>query len=174
VESVNVSTVVYLPPEEVYEFLLDFPRYARYSEYLQEVTADGDGGPGTRYDLTFGWWKLTYTAHSEVTGVDPPERIDWRLVEDIDAEGYWEIEPEPDTAPPDAETACRVRLVVAFDPDSADAGVVELPAFVSLDWLIDKVRPKIRAEAKQVVERIVADLEGERREVELTVHENGV
>jgi uncharacterized membrane protein len=174
VESVNVSTVVYLPPEEVYEFLLDFPRYARYSEYLQEVTADGDGGPGTRYDLTFGWWKLTYTAHSEVTAVEPPERIDWHLVEDIDAEGYWEIAPEPESAPPEAETASRVRLAVAFDPDSADSGLVDLPAFVSVDWLVEKVKPKIRAEAEQVVERIVADLEGERRQVELTVHENGL
>ncbi len=30
---------------------------------------DGDGASGTRYALHFSWWKLTYTAHSEVTDV---------------------------------------------------------------------------------------------------------
>ena len=56
VDELVVSTEVYAAPEEVYEFLLDFPRYGRYSEYLREVrTLAGDGGPGTRYELVFAW-----------------------------------------------------------------------------------------------------------------------
>jgi len=171
VQRVEVSTVVYLPPEEIYDFLVDFPRYAKYSKYLESVERDGDGTPGTEYDLTFAWWKLSYTARSEVTDLDPPTRIDWRLVKDIDASGCWLVEPEPESAPETEETASRVRIRIEFSPQSADKGAVNLPRFVSLDWVISKVQPKIKAEAERVVERIVADLEGTRRDVTLDVHE---
>jgi len=171
VDRVEVSTVVYLPPEEIYEFLVEFPRYAKYSEYLREIRRHGDGSPGTRYDITFAWWKVTYTARSEVTDVDPPTRIDWQLVKDIDAQGYWAIEPAPEAKPDDEDHASRVWLVIEFAPESADAGVLDLPRFVSLDWLIGKVRAKVREEAEVIVERIVRDLEGQRREVELEFHE---
>jgi len=171
VDRVEVSTDVYLPPEEIYEFLVDFPGYADYSKYLKEVRRDGTGEEGTRYDLQFAWWKLNYTARSEVTDTDPPEQIDWRIVKDIDAGGYWQVEHRPEAAPPDRETASRVRFVVEFDPDSANAGALDLPALVSIGWVIDKIRPKVLEEAERVVERIVADLEGERRDVELRVHE---
>jgi uncharacterized membrane protein len=171
VDRVEVSTVVYLPPEEVHEFLLDFPGYAEYSKYLREVRQQGDGSPGTRYDLEFAWWKLTYTAHSEVTDIDPPTLIDWELVEDLDATGQWVIEPDPDLAPDDRDTACQVRFVAEYDPDSADSGVLDLPRLVSFDWVLEKITPLVLEEAKRVVGRIVADLEGEPREVELTIHE---
>lgn len=169
VDRIEVSTVVYLPPEEIYEFLEDFPGYANYAKYLEEVRSDGDGGAGTRYFLTFAWWKLSYTAHSKVTGTDPPNRIDWKLTKDIDAEGHWAVEPIPEERPDSQEHACRVRLTVEFHPDSADSGVLDLPRFVSMDWVIEKAKPKIRAEAERVVERIVADLEGRQREVDLEI-----
>jgi len=171
VQRLRVSTLVYLPPEEVYDFLIDFPRYAKYSEYLEEVRRDGDDSPGTEYDLQFAWWKLTYTARSTVTGVDRPERIDWKLIKDIDASGYWEVIPEPESAPEDEDDASRVQFVVEYAPDSAESDAIDLPAFASIDWLIEKVTPKIQAEAKQVVRRVVRDLEGQRREVTLEVHE---
>jgi len=171
VDTVEVSTVVYLPPSDIYEFLLDFPRYADYSQHLKEVRrTDGDGSPGTRYDITFAWWKLTYTAVSRVTDVDPPNRIDWRLVRDIDARGSWQIAPEPESSPGPDIPASRVRLYIEFSPESADARRINLPAFVSLDWVIDRVKPKVKAEAERIVERIVADLEGQRREVDLDIH----
>jgi len=173
VDRIHVSTVVRLPPAEVYEFLEDFPRYARYSEYLTDVTADGDGSPGTRYHLRFAWWKLTYTAHTEVTDADPPRRLDWRVTEDVDAEGRWRVEPldaDP-SIPSDDGPACRVHLDVTFDADSVGTGIVDLPRFVSLDWVVDRVKPVLVEEAERVVERIVADVEGERREVELVLHE---
>ena len=168
-----VRTTVYADPEEVYEFLLDFPRYARYTEYLRDVrTAAGDGGPGTRYALTFAWWKLTYTVESEVTEVDPPGRIEWRIVKNLDARGRWRIEELddlPDDAPADATVASRVSMEVAYDPGSANESRVSLPRFVNLGWVADKIRPAITSEAENVVERVVADLEGEPRSVDLTV-----
>lgn len=171
-DRIHVSTVICLPAEEVYDFLLDFPRYGRYSEYLTDVTADGDGSPGTCYRLRFAWWKLSYTAHTEVTDVDPPERIHWRVTRDVDASGRWRIEPLDD-APPElpADRACRVHFEVEFDPDSVGSGIVDLPRFVSLDWVVDRVKPVLVEEAERVVERIVEDVEGQPRDVDLVVHE---
>lgn len=169
VDTVELSTLVHLPRDEVYEFLVDFPRYANYSEHLEEVRRYGDGSPGTEYDLEFAWWKLNYTARSQVVAADQPERIDWELVKDIDAAGEWVVEEAAGEAPPDAETASRVYLRIRFDVDSARGGL-GLPRFVSFDWVVDKVKPKIRGEAEEIVERIVADLEGERRPVDLQIH----
>ncbi|MDB9302141.1 SRPBCC family protein [Halorubrum ezzemoulense] len=171
-----VSTEVYADPEDVYAFLLDFPQYANYSEYLREVeTVTGDGGPGTRYALTFAWWKISYTARSEVTGVEPPERIDWEITKDIDAGGCWRVTPtstdgggaaaeETDDAP------CEVALEVEFDPGSASPDALNLPRLVSFDWVLKKAIPLIRSEAERVVERAVRDLEGSRRDVDLDVY----
>jgi len=174
VDRIHVSTVVCLPAEEVFDFLVDFPRYAKYSEYLTDVRADGDGSPGTRYRLRFAWWKLSYTAHTEVTEADPPTRLDWRVIEDLDARGRWRVDPldtVPAAVPAASGPACRVHLEVEFDPHSVGGGILDLPRFVSFDWVVEKVKPILVEEAEQVVERIVADVEGRRREVDLVVHE---
>lgn len=163
-DSVEVTTEVYLPPEEVFDFLLEFDRYAEYSEYLSDVRTYGDGSPGTEYELVFSWWKLSYTARSEVTDVDRPNRIDWRLVKDLDAVGNWTVEQVDDDSP-----TTRVTLTVRYRPESADEGSVDLPRFVSLDWVVEKVKPRVQAEAERVVRRVVADLEGEPRDVGLQI-----
>ncbi|WP_297889049.1 type II toxin-antitoxin system RatA family toxin [uncultured Halorubrum sp.] len=168
-----VSTEVYADPEDVYDFLLDFPQYANYSEYLREVrTVTGDGGPGTRYALTFAWWKISYTAHSRVTGVEPPELIDWEITKDIDAGGRWRVTPAAtdggDEA--DGDAPCEVALEVEFDPGSASPDALDLPRLVSFDWVLKKAIPLIRGEAERVVERAVRDLEGSRRDVDLDVY----
>ncbi|WP_423997099.1 SRPBCC family protein [Halorubrum trapanicum] len=180
-----VSTEVYADPEEVYAFLLDFPQYANYSEYLREVrTVTGDGGPGTKYALTFAWWKISYTARSEVTGVDPPKRIDWEITKDIDAGGCWRVTaPERDDSDengadetadgdPDAtgDAPCEVALEVEFDPSSASPDALDLPRLVSFDWVLKKAIPLIKGEAERVVERAVQDLEGSTRDVDLDVY----
>jgi uncharacterized protein YndB with AHSA1/START domain len=173
VDEIAVSTVVYLPPEEIYEFLVDFPRYADYSKHLREVRKSGDGSPGTRYRLRFSWWKLTYTAESRVTDVTPPHRIDWNITKDIHAVGRWrieELEELPHDAPDDAETACRVFFEVEYDPSTVSAGDIDLPRFVSLRWVIAKLEPVLQTEAERIVERIVADLEGRPRHVDITIH----
>lgn len=162
--------MVYVPPEEIYDLLVDFPRYADYSKHITEVRREGDGSPGTEYDIAFSWWKLSYTARSKVTDVDPPERIDWELIKDINARGYWRIEHIPEEAPDGKPDACRIRLRIEFNPESANENAINLPTFVGLDWVIDQVKPKIKTEAERIVRRVVADLEGEKREVELTIH----
>ena len=171
-DEIVVTTVVYVPPEEVYDFLLDFSTYTDYSKHLKEVRKRGDGGPGTQYDFKLAWWKLTYTARSEVTELAPPERIDWKIVKDIHAHGCWRIEELDDLpadAPEDAETACRVWFELAFDAQTANSDALNLPRFISFDRVLDKVKPVIVKEAEHIVERIVADLEGRRRRVELTI-----
>jgi len=169
VDSVDISTVVYLPPQEIYDFLMDFPGYAQYSKYLKTVEQDGDGSPGTRYSLTFAWWKINYTARSEVVRVDPPEQIDWKIIKDLDATGHWRIRTLEEI-PEDEDHASEVRLTVDFDPQSASADALDLPSLVSMGWVIEKVTPLIQEEAERVIERIVADLEGSRRDVELKIH----
>lgn len=172
VDELVVSTEVYADPQDVYVFLLDFPQYANYSEYLREVrTIRGDGGPGTRYALTFAWWKVTYTAHSQVTDVEPPKRIDWRLTKDIDAGGCWRITADsPGDEEDGAKPRCEVALEVAFDPGSASSDVIDLPRLVSFDWVLKKAIPLIRKEAERVVERAVRDLEDSTRNVDLDVY----
>jgi uncharacterized membrane protein len=173
VDTIVVSTVVYEEPEEIYDVLIDFPRYAKYSEHLTEVRRlDGNGAVGTQYALDFAWWKLTYTAHSEVVDVDPPTQIDWRVIKDIDANGHWQVEPRnsvPAAAPDDVTTACDVSLRIDFDPNSADGSALSLPRLVSIGWVVKKVIPLIRNEAERVVQRAVTDVEGRRRDVEFTV-----
>ena len=162
-EELEVGTDVHLPPEEVFAFLLDFPRYANYSKHLDSVDAFGDGGVGTDYALTFTWWKVSYTVRSRVTAIDRPERIEFELVRGLSANGEWIVEPIEDG------TASRVRFVARYDPSTVASDAVSLPSFVSVNWVVDRVMPFLKEEAERVVERVVADLEGERRPVELTV-----
>lgn len=167
-DTIEVSTVVYRPKVDVYEFLVDFPGYAVLSEHLRDVRQDGDGSAGTNYRLHFAWWRLSYTAHSVVTDLDPPERIDWELTKGLDAHGSWVLESED--PPEDRDAATRIRFVVHYDPHSAGKGTIDLPRFVSLNWVIEKAKPIIRKEAERIVEQLVAELEGKSRAVELDIH----
>lgn len=168
-QGLDVSTVVHCPPEPVYEFLVDFPRYGDYSAYLEEITREGDGGPGTAYDITVSWWQLRHTVRSEVTAVEPPERIEWRVTDLVDARGAWDLTPVPDRAPPGAECATAVTLSVRYDPDSVGTESLDLPGFLPLEAVVDRVGPAVAAEAEATVERVVADLEGAPRDVALEV-----
>jgi SH3-like domain-containing protein len=171
-DRVTVSTVVYTDPQSVYDFLVDFERYGDYTDYVKRVMASGDGGPGTRYAIEFGWWKLTYTARSRVVDLDPPREIEWRITKDIDANGRWLAEsvPLPADAPEWAEVATKVTVDVEYDPGSVGPSALDLPRLVSLDWVLDKVKPRIAEAATQVLRRIVTDLEGQPRDPDLTVH----
>jgi hypothetical protein len=121
--------------------------------------------------MTFSWWKLSYTTRSAVTAVEPPERIEWKLLDDLDAQGHWRVESVPEAAPGDEKTASRVYFAAEYDPSSASTGAIDMPSLASLDWVISMVTPKIKAEAEQVVRRVVHDLEGEKRPVTLDMHE---
>ncbi len=60
-----------------------------------------------------------------------------------------------------------------YDPYSADKNAISLPRFVSLDWVVTKVQPRLLSEAETVVQRLVTDIEDRTtpRDVELTIHE---
>jgi hypothetical protein len=45
-DEVRTSTVVYTDQSAVYDFLVDFPGYEEYSDYVTEIEAEGDGGSG--------------------------------------------------------------------------------------------------------------------------------
>lgn len=166
-DAVELTTLVYAPRDEVFEFLRNFPGYARYSKYLESVRGFGDGDEGTEYELRFAWWKLSYTARSRVTTIDPPERIHWELIKDIDARGYWLVE---DAEPPENEpVASQVTFRAEFAPESANTDAISLPSLVSWSWVIEKAKPKIQSEAERVVRRAVADIEGQRRDIDLEI-----
>ncbi|QRV16162.1 SRPBCC family protein [Haloterrigena salifodinae] len=170
-DRILLSTLAYRPPEAVFPYVRSFTDYPRYTEHLKEVRVHGDGGIGSIYDLKLAWWKLSYTASSEVVAIDAPSSLEWRLVNDLDARGEWRVEPEPESAPDGEETASRIYFEAVYDPHSADENTLSLPRFVSLDWVVKKVEPKLLGEAREVVKRLVADIEGRPRDVELMVHE---
>lgn len=182
----EASTVVRVPPATAFEFLLDFPGYADYSPYLESVVPRGDGSVGTVYELTVAWKMLSLSVASEVTEVRPHSRVEWRLVDRVDARGEWLVEPVADADPatdaaaeavdgPDAadETeeadASRVTLRMQYRPDSVEDAGIGLPGLIGVDRLVDKLEGIAQAEAERTVERIVADLEGERRPVDVRV-----
>ena len=171
VNGVDVSTVVYLPPEPIYEFLADFPRYGAYSDHLERVERVGEGPEGPRYAITASWWVLSHTVRSEVTAMAPPVRIEWRLLDALAAHGAWDLQHAPAAAPSGPDTATRVTLEIRYDPASVSGEAVNLPAFVSLDGIVDRVAPVVQREAEAAVERVVADLEGAPRAVSLEVSE---
>lgn len=162
-EELEVGTDVHLPPGEVFSFLLDFPRYANYSEHLDSVESFGDGNVGTDYALTFKWWKVSYTVRSRVTEIGEPERIAFEIVRGLTADGEWLVEPI------DSGEHSHVRFLARYDSSTVASDRISLPSFVSVGWVIDRVMPFITEEAERVVERVVADLEGERRQVDLEV-----
>ncbi|SER66995.1 SRPBCC family protein [Natrinema salaciae] len=170
-DRILLSTLAYRSPEEVFPYVRSFTDYPRYTDHLKAVHVNGNGGIGSVYDLELAWWKLSYTARSRVTDITPPESLAWQLVNDLDARGEWRVQPEPESAPPDEETASRIYFEARYDPHSADENAISLPRFVSLDWVVSKVEPKLLGEARTVVERLVSDIEGRPRDVELTVHE---
>jgi hypothetical protein len=174
VQRLEVATDVFAEPEPVYDLLRSFTGYANYSEHLDDVVRHGDGGPGTEYDIALSWWRLSHTVRSEVTGVDPPNVVDWRLVSALDAHGSWLIDPATDTLsdaepPADGGPVTRVRFVVEYDPGSVDADVLGLSRLVPMDTVIEKAKPKLREEVTAIVERVVEDLEGKPRPVDLEV-----
>lgn len=75
----------------------------------------------------------------------------------------------PDEAGSPEGPVTRVRFVVEYDPDSVAGGAVSLPALVPLSWVVDKVAPLVEREAAGVVQRVVRDLEGSDRAVDLAV-----
>lgn len=169
-ETVEASTLVYLSPEEIYENLADLRQFEDYSKYVTDISREGDDQL-SEYEITVSLWKIGYTARMEITDVEPPSRIDWKLVKSIDAHGYFEIEHVPEEAPEGKPDACRVTCHGEFDPDTVTAEALDLPKLIPVSKIIDKFGSKVEPAARIIIGRIISDMEGEERSVELTVHE---
>jgi len=159
----DVSTTVDVPPAEAYEFVLDFEGHSDYSEHVDDVVRRGDGGVGTRFDVELSWWKLSYTFPTEVTDLEAPNRIDWRTPNGLHARGAWLFEPGDGGADRETEVTLRARY------DRSRSRLPPTPPLVSFDDVLDRLKPIVRREARRVFEHAVADLEGERRRVDLDV-----
>lgn len=164
----DLRTTIHAPRADVFDFLRDVEGYGAYTEHVREVVRRGDGGPGTEYDVVLSWWILSYALRVRLTGLDPPGRIDWRVVEDVDAHGAWHLEPTT-VDDPTVDHATRVTLSVRYDPRTADEDALSLPRFVPLSAVFERLRPVVEREAKRILDRVVADLEGEPRRATLDV-----
>ncbi|WP_255151320.1 SRPBCC family protein [Halorarius halobius] len=171
-DAIEASTVVYVPRREVFEFIQGYSGATEYADHVERVRQFGDGGPGTDYRITVSWWRFDYTAVTRVTDVDPPTRIDWRSTKRPEATGSWHIESvDPPADPPpdvDPETATELRLRIEFDPESVLGARLSGP--LPVEAVLDRVKPVVVSESEAAVAALVADLEGRRREVDLTVH----
>lgn len=160
VKVVEVSRTVTRSPSPVFEYLLDFKRYAGYSTYLTDVSKVSGGGDGTtQYEVTAAWRGIGGTVTTELTGVTPPERIEWRLADSRAAGGAWTVE-NTETAHATAP-ASLMTLEIRFDPGALGGTAISLPGFLPVDRLLGRLGPTVEAEAANVVERIVADLEND-------------
>lgn len=165
---IELATTIHAPRPEVFALVSDVGGWGAYSDHVTDVTRHGDGGPGTEYGVTLSWWRLAYTVRFRVTDLDPPARIGWRVVEDIDARGTCRLEPT-DADDPEVAHATRVTLTARYDPDSADDDALSLPPFVPVSSVVERARPFVEREAERVLSRVVADLEGEPRRATLTL-----
>lgn len=166
-DELRVETSLHAPPTAVYALLRHVEGYGRYVEHVDGVTRHGDGGAGTSYEITLSWWRLSYTAWVLVTDLDPPGRIAWRVTDGLDAEGAWTLEPAT-VDDPDVDQATNVALTARYDPDSG-GDAVSLPPLVPWSAVLDRLRPVVEREARHVLERVVADLEGEPRAASLSI-----
>lgn len=150
---IEVSRSVDRSPVAVFGTVRDFSGYPAYSEYLTGVTVDGDGDSGTEYVLDIRVFGLSFDVRTRLDELDPPRRIGWSVLEDIDAAGQWIVRPA------EGGNGSELELVVEYDPESVDSSVVSLPFGMSFDWLASKAESLAEREAETVLDRLVADLE---------------
>lgn len=168
-DAIEASTELYVPQRTVYEFVQGYEGAGEYSPHLERVEQHGDGGPGTRYDITLSWWRLSWTSRSRVTAAEPYERLEWRTTEDVRAKGSWTMdELGPGELPEGREVGTRLGLRIEFDPTSIRGHRVT--RVLPLGRLLERIRPVVVAECRSILSGVAADLEGEPREVDYRVH----
>lgn len=148
---IEVARSVDGPPETVFEHVRAFESYPAYSAYLENVRPIQSERELPTYGLQFAWWRLSFETRTRVVALEPPARIDWEVLTDLDAQGYWGI---TETGP-----SSRLTLHVEYAPETLASDAVSLPFGVSLAWVREKATSLIEAEAKRVLDRIVRDIE---------------
>ena len=170
--AIEVEADVAVEPEVAYEYLLDFTNYAEFCRYVSEVVVEANhadternapAGPGSRYRIRFGWWRLSVTLRAEISRVDRPRTIEWRILSDVDAHGRWEVEP---IEPGDRS---HLRFFATYDSVALSRSNLDLPRFVPMATVIERLMPLMKEAGRDVFEQIVWDLEGSKRSVEVSV-----
>ncbi|MFW5921889.1 MAG: type II toxin-antitoxin system RatA family toxin [Halodesulfurarchaeum sp.] len=140
-------------PEAVFGAVRDFSGYTDYSDYLRAVTVDGDGDRGTEYVLDIRVLGLTVDVRTRLDELDPPRRIEWSVLGDVEAAGQWNVRPI------EGGNGSTLELIVEYDPESVDSSVVSLPFGLSVARLTSKAESLAEREAETVLDRLVADVE---------------
>ena len=122
-----------------------------------------------------GEWRLEPLGEGR-SGSDDTRPVDGDSLPDNDAptdgDRHSSDDPRPDdTLPAGVETGTRLWFTVEYDPRTANRRILDLPRFLSVDRVIDRIKPRLYDEAEGVVRRLVATVEGTERPVELIVHE---
>lgn len=173
-KTIEVTAEAAVEPVAAYEYLLDFTNYADFCRYVDRVTVetdenvfDGDqqqAGPGTKYRIRLGWWRLSVNLRAEISQVDRPEAIKWQVLSDVDAHGRWEVQPSDSN-----EEHSQIRFIASYDAAALSRSTFDLPPFVPMARVIDRLMPLMKESGRNVFEQIVWDLEGSQRPVEVTV-----
>ncbi|HEX5847693.1 MAG TPA: SRPBCC family protein [Rubrobacter sp.] len=86
-------------PEEIFDALLDVPRFPEWAAGLKRArVVDAAGGetsdlrPGTMLEFTLSAASITHQVASTVTVVEPSQRLEWNYVEGATGSGGWLIE----------------------------------------------------------------------------------
>ena len=172
-KTIEVWADASVDPVVAYEYLLDFTNYAEYCRYVNGVDVDSDGssaeaapptGAGTTYTIRLGWWRISVDLRAEVSQVEHPRTIQWRVLSDVDAHGRWEVHP-----PDSADGPVGLRFVASYDSAALERTNLDLPRFVPMARVIDKLMPLMMETGCDVLEQIVWDLEATRRSVNVRV-----
>jgi uncharacterized membrane protein len=86
-------------PEEIFDALLDVPRFPEWAAGLKRArVVDAAGGetsdlrPGTMLEFTLSAASITHQVASTVTVVEPSQRLEWNYVAGATGSGGWLIE----------------------------------------------------------------------------------
>ena len=151
VNEIEVARAVDRLPEAVFDRIRAFESYPSYSSYLERVRPIETSESLPTYRLEFAWWRLSFETRTRVVALDPPNRIDWEVVADLDAHGSWAVTEDAGSS--------TLTLHVEYAPETLASENVSLPFGITLGWVREKAESLIETEATRVLDRIVADIE---------------
>ena len=156
VSRMKKATIVaeaYASKQDVYDFLMDFKNYTKYSKYAKDTRLVHDGEQ-PEWEIDFRWWMVKYTARSKVTDYRPPDYIKWRVIKDADVRGEWHLEELN-------EEQTRLQLDLRYDPRGASKA--NPLKYFPTDKLIRLAKPVVIRHVNNVLRNVTEELEGEPR-----------
>jgi uncharacterized protein YndB with AHSA1/START domain len=120
-KTVRTSVTTHRPPEEVYDYLVDFSNQSEWRfDVLESTLVDGEAGrAGARYRQRVRQGRRELVAVSEVTRADRPHAVAFRTVDDnpVSASGTWQIREQDGVTHVTADVSIEAHGFVAlFEP----------------------------------------------------------